>query len=376
MEYVEKQTIFFENQRYFHIVVHKLSAGKLRLQKDQRYQMMKHTHPIDFVIPWVNGSDPAWLAERAGYREEKVDAGAARFRDWGVLHYWFRSVEKFAPWVNKIHFITCGHLPDWLNTAHPKLHIVNHRNYIPEKYLPVFSSHPIELNIHRIKELAEHFVYFNDDTFILKPVKTTDFFRNGLPCDTAVLGPANLSYPDDRIPLPENVFSIGFNDIMVINHRFNKKEVLRKHWPKFFSLKYGKIGISSLLQLPYRQIYGFYIHHLPSAFRKSMFEKVWQENPEILDNTCQNKFRKFTDVNQWLIQYYQFCTGNFMPVSPNRGKCFDLCKESPEALRAIVKQKYKMICCNDSAVVDFEVVSRQLHNAFDRILPEKCAFEK
>ena len=25
------------------------------------------------------------------------------------LKYWFRGVEKFAPWVNKIYFITYGH---------------------------------------------------------------------------------------------------------------------------------------------------------------------------------------------------------------------------------------------------------------------------
>ena len=336
---------------------------------------MKITHPIDFVIPWVDGNDPAWQAERAKYSNDSGDSRIVRFRDWGTLPYWFRGVEKFAPWVNKVHFITWGHLPEWLNTEHPKLNIVNHKDYIPEKYLPTFSANPIELNIHRIDGLAEHFVYFNDDTFITRPIKETDFFKNGLPCDTAVFAPANLFYPDNNIPLPENVFSMGFNDIMVINYHFNKKEVLKKYWNKFFSLKYGKVGISSFLQLPYRQIYGFYVHHLPSAFRKSMLDLVWQENPEIMDHTCQNKFRKFTDVNQWLVQYYQFCTGNFVPVSPGRGKCFDIFKEGMEAFRAIKKQKYKMICCNDSAEADFELASKQLHDAFSSILPDKCSFE-
>ena len=27
-----------------------------------------------------------------------------RYRDWQNLKYWFRAVEKYAPWVRKIHF--------------------------------------------------------------------------------------------------------------------------------------------------------------------------------------------------------------------------------------------------------------------------------
>ena len=340
--------------------------------------MKKEPYPIDFVIPWVDGNDPAWQEERAKYDSKSSgDNSPTRFRDWDILHFWFRGVEKFAPWVNKIHFITWGHLPEWLNTDNPKLHIVNHKDYIPEQYLPTFSSHPIELNMHRIEGLAEHFVYFNDDMFLTRPVKETDFFKNGLPCDTAVLGPANLSFPDNSIPLPENVFSMGFNDIMVINYHFKKKEVLKKYWHKFFSLKYGKIGLSSFLQLPYRQFYGFYVHHLPGTFLKSTFDRVWQENPEVLDRTCRNKFRKFTDVNQWLIQYYQYCTGNFMPAPPGRGKCFDLSRENETACRAIRKQSYNMVCCNDSpGEIDFAGCSMQLKKAFESILPKKSSFER
>ena len=137
---------------------------------------------IDFVMPWVDGSDPAWREEFLKYRALQapqgepacdtgtaagaVDASEERYRDWDTLRYWFRGVERFAPWVNRIHFITWGHLPAWLDTAHPKLHVVRHADYIPSPYLPTFNSCPIELNMHRIEGLAEHFVYFNDDTFL------------------------------------------------------------------------------------------------------------------------------------------------------------------------------------------------------------------
>ncbi len=135
---------------------------------------------IDFVLLWVDGSDLRWLEEKNRYSDSggivSASQSAARYRDWDNLQYWFRGVEKFAPWVNKIYFITWGHTPSWLNKAHPKLKIVNHRDFIPEEYLPTFNSNAIELNLHRIDGLSEHFVAFNDDMFIIDHVEARDFF--------------------------------------------------------------------------------------------------------------------------------------------------------------------------------------------------------
>lgn len=75
---------------------------------------------IDFVIAWVDGNDPEWRREKSdrisgisGF--DRVDDREERYRDWDNLHYWFRGVEKFAPWVRKIHLVTWGHIPHWLN---------------------------------------------------------------------------------------------------------------------------------------------------------------------------------------------------------------------------------------------------------------------
>ena len=77
--------------------------------------------------------------------------------------------------MRKVHLLTYGHLPAWLEPDHPKLHIVNHRDFIPEEYLPTFSSHAIELNMHRIPDLAEHFLYFNDDVYLDEALPTGGF---------------------------------------------------------------------------------------------------------------------------------------------------------------------------------------------------------
>ncbi len=126
---------------------------------------------IDLVIAWVDGSDPAWLAEKRRFQSGEDGDGdvVCRFRDWGLLPYWFRAAERFAPWARRIHFVTWGHLPPFLNLTAPKLHIVRHEEYLPAEYRPTFSSHVIEMNLHRIEGLSEHFVYFNDDMFLLQP---------------------------------------------------------------------------------------------------------------------------------------------------------------------------------------------------------------
>src|SRR5699024_8846127 len=144
----------------------------------------KMSEKIDFVLTWVDGNDPDWQKVKNQYTVKDLgDNRDIRFRDWDNLQFWFRGVENFTPWVNKVHFVTWGHIPKWLNINHPKLNIVYHHDYIPEKYLPTFSSHVIELNLHRIKGLSDRFVYFNDDTFITKTMKESDFFISGLPCD-------------------------------------------------------------------------------------------------------------------------------------------------------------------------------------------------
>ena len=147
---------------------------------------------IDFVITWVDGSDPEWQWEKKKYvtAEQEEDDGVAgkiRFADNGLLRYWFRGVEKFAPWINRVFFVTFGHLPNWLNINHPRLTIVRHDEFIPAECLPTFNSSAIALNLHRIPGLAEQFVFFNDDMYLTAPVQPDIFFRNGYPRDMAVM---------------------------------------------------------------------------------------------------------------------------------------------------------------------------------------------
>lgn len=337
---------------------------------------MKNGGEIDFVIIWVDGSDPEWLAEKAKYAPPAdTDNRPERYRDWGLLPYWFRGVEKFAPWVRKVHFVTWGHIPKWLNTDHPKLNIVRHDEYIPEKYLPTFSSHTIELNLHRIKGLSENFVYFNDDTFLTAPVNEETFFKNGLPCDSAVLN-VHCYSPDLPIQM------IAINDAGVINRHFKLKETIKAAPMKWLDPLYGKMLFRTIPLMFCPRFPGFYQHHLPSSLKRSTFEAVWAAEPDILDSTCSHKFRSMYDVNQWVFREWQLANNGFCPRSLKTGKCFfpdrDGMGEFERAAQLIAKGKKKLVCINDCPLTEeeFTTCSQILRDGFERSLPEKSGFEK
>ncbi len=139
---------------------------------------------IDLVYLWVDGSDPEWLARKnrtlaaLGRPLQEASHSDARFQDNEELRYSLRSVERHAPWVRRIHILTDQQTPHWLDTGHPKVHVVDHRDVFENPaHLPSFSSRGIEANIHRIPGLAEHFIYLNDDMFFGRDVKPGHFFQ-------------------------------------------------------------------------------------------------------------------------------------------------------------------------------------------------------
>ena len=327
---------------------------------------------IDFVVAWVDGNDPAWQEERSRYTQnverQKWNDSPVRYRDWGLLKYWFRGVEKFAPWVRYIYFVTWGHVPSWLNERNPKLKIIRHDEFIPREYLPTFSSHTIELNLHRIPGLSEQFVYFNDDMYLTKSVSPEVFFKNGIPCDTAVMLP---------ITLIQNGIRAEINDLYVINRNLVKNDVIRSAPSKWFSLRYGRLLLRTFCMMPFRLFSGFYISHLPSSFLKSTFEEVWKLEYDELRQTCLHKFRALSDINQWVMEYWQLAKNCFIPRSPKAGRYYEGKESFEEMCCAIETQRFYMICFNDS--VDFANIDEykpRVEHAFNTILSEKSSFER
>ncbi len=146
---------------------------------------------IDAVITWVDGSDPvhrakldAWLAQSGKSRPASADS--TRFNDAGEIDWCIRSILRFAPWFRRIHIVVDGQTPAILERLRGteyanRFNIVDHREIFAgfEQHLPTFNSRSIITMLWRIDGLAENFVYFNDDMFLLRDVKPEDFFREG-----------------------------------------------------------------------------------------------------------------------------------------------------------------------------------------------------
>ena len=327
---------------------------------------------IDFVMIWVDGNDQEWRKEKNHYENKSGDDRNIRFRDWDNLQYWFRAVEEYAPWVNKIHFVTWGHLPQWLDTTNPQINIVNHKDFIPAEYLPTFSSHVIELNLHRIPGLSEQFVYFNDDMFVFNRVSPEYFFVKGLPCDAAIQSPA----------IKENKFAIGnvvMNNMAIINTYFDKNMQMRADRKKWFNRKYDiKNQLKNYLLKPWNSFTGFYEFHVANSFLKSTFEKIWQLEGETLNEVCLHRFRDLKlDVNQWLMRDWQLASNQFYVRKTNSMQLYTIDKDSD--IKKVFNQNVKLICFNDSEELtdeEYELAKKTIIDCFEKKLPRKSAFEK
>jgi len=328
---------------------------------------------IDIVIPWVDGSDPEWQAVRAEYSGE-TNLEDAWFRDWGLLPYVFRGIETFAPWVRKVHFVTWRHLPDWLNVECEKLNIVRHEDYIPKEYLPTFNSNAIELNFHRIPDLAENFILFNDDMFIISPVQPSDFYQNGLPRRYGIHVPNRLNKGD--------FFYYPVNNTAIINEHFNMRKSVLGNIAKWINPCYGTNNLSTLLMLAFTAFYGFYEAHLPVPYQKATFKRVWEAESKILEQESSNRFRTSTGVSHWLIENWSIAEGAFYPQDKKYGRAFYANDLRLDNLHTVVdyitKQKGKLTCINDGQIQkeEFEQAVSRIGAAFEAILPNPSSFEK
>lgn len=344
--------------------------------------MRKANSKIDVVVTWVDGCDPEWLAEKSKYDSEVFNRDDSnnsyqRFRDWGLMKYWFRGMEKYMPFVNKIFFITWGHLPEWLNTDNEKLVVVNHKDYIPKEYLPTYNSNVIEMNIHRIKGLSENFIMFNDDTFVVAPAKETQFFKNDLPCDMLI---GKVTYNCDILGV---FWHCVFNDLGIINKYFGFQRRRLKDIPKWISPVYGyRNMLRNLNKVGFKKVLGFEDQHLVISHKKSVLEKMWELEYDALDKMCHNRFRSPMDINHWLMRYWNFLTGEFEPINLDKvGEFYSLKYEGAldKVCDRIRKQEKPILVINDSLegfdYQRFLECQKKIVEAFESIFPERSSFE-
>jgi hypothetical protein len=327
---------------------------------------------IDIVITWVDGNDPNWLAEKKEYESDvpgKAEGNSQnRYRNWGTLRYWFRAVEKNMDWVNRIFFVTWGHVPEWLNTDHKKLKIIKHDDFIPDEFLPTFNSEVIEFFFHKIPSLSETFIYFNDDIFPLRRLSPKHFFHRGLPVDYCHFAPFTPKYKPYHHSL--------FHNYAILNESFARKGLKMLSFNKIFNIKYAlrnNVRNAAFLLL-FKPVSSLVHAHLAVAYTKTDYEKAWSLYQQDLLLAAKRKFRDNNGINHLLIRDHRLLQGDFTPGSI-LGRKFSL-DENLDFEKVHRDKRILLVCFNDSDEhIQFDKTKKRLLSFFEHRFHDKSSFE-
>lgn len=316
----------------------------------ERFYIVKfqEAFPIDFVFPYVDGDDRKWQRifkayeadaykaskEYANYNvESNFSSGKQRFVDRDMLKYLFRSIDFNLPFIRTVHMIVmCNtQIPYWLNTE--KLHVVYHNQFIPEKYLPTFNSNTIEMFLHKIPGLSEHFIYSNDDMYIAKKQPISLWFRDGLP------GLWHENIPND------------FRFTGDYCRGQNYKVITQDETARQFKVQHGMFPML-----------------------KSVNEECFELHKDEILNSI-SRFREKKNLNQWLWTNYAIHTGRYFRKR-RRTYCRVMNDESRKDIYEADFSKYTCLCLNDGGVQQTDEDTIVLHEKMDKLFPNKSKFEK
>ena len=310
-------------------------------------------HDIDVVFSWVDGTDPALLSSRAGWRARARlgdgDGADARTRQIDELRYALRSVDQNAPWVRRIFIATDTRLPGWLIADHPKITVVRASEHFSDPAgLPTFNSHAVESQLHHIDGLAEHFLYCNDDMFFGRPVAASVFFT-----------PAGISRFIES-PIRIGGGAAGPSRSGHENAARNNRRLLAE--------RFGYLITRHLA-------------HSPVPLRRSVLAELEAEFPDEFAATQASRFRSATDISvtNSLYHYYALLTGRAVPHESARACYIDT--TSHEGLRMLaglsVRRDADFFCLNDGSEPEVDETYRAttVSNFLDGYFPAPAPWE-
>lgn len=145
-------------------------------------------NPVDAVVTWVDGEDPAHRAKLNAYLESIGHrpriAHPNRYRETGEFAYCIASLLRFAPWIRRIHIVADNQQPGFMPLLQTlglgeRVSLVDHRELFHgyEQVLPTFNIRSIKSMFWNIPDLAERFLFLNDDFMLLREIEPEHFFR-------------------------------------------------------------------------------------------------------------------------------------------------------------------------------------------------------
>lgn len=309
---------------------------------------------IDLVYLWVNGNDPQWRAKRnnvIGVPEEGSAVNCeGRYADNDELKYSLRAVEMYAPWIRRIFIVTDNQTPEWLDSSNPKIQIVDHTEIMPPQSLPCFNAILIEHFLYRIPELAEHFLFANDDMFINRAVQPSDFFGS------------------DGFPI------IRFNRRPFRKVTLYLKETMLKRPISNYNLSIQ--NAARLVEKRFGTYFGSKTHHNIDAYLKNDYRHTYEEIfKEDIEPTLTNHIRSDNDIQRNLYSYVAIIQKRAHLQYVSNKTSFKFHIDNPDHYRKLERCNPMLFCMNDSQYAtdaDRERVTEYLQMRF----PQKSGFEK
>ncbi len=219
---------------------------------------------IDIVYTYVDGNDAKFLSKKNKFIDNKdinnnLDI---RYENINEINYSIKTVQKYASWINKIYIVTDDQVPVLDSDIDKyKIVIIDHKDIIPEKYLPTFYSDVIESYLHNIPDLSEIFIYNNDDVFFLDYIYPEDIIR----------------FNNDKIQIIQrNIFDI--NRIRKKTSEYSKRIIYT--WNILKSITDNKL----------------INNHNSKILRKSTLKLIEKDFEQDLNNLRRNKFRKQENI--------------------------------------------------------------------------------
>jgi len=268
----------------------------------------------------------------AGY----VDNQAERYRCNNEIIYCLRSLYWCMPWLRKIHLVVADYqfparcvdaarLQAISGTGTgPSLHVVRHSDFMPTKSLPTFNSQAIEACLCDIPDLAERFVYLNDDFFVGAPLEKSYFFT----ADAAAVPRYNL----DRTFVPHRRKTHGMT--MHAMAWCNNSMILDRVWGPLAKRQY------------------------PSHVAVPMLKSTWADLPTVaLSRTMLSPFRTSSNIYCiGLCVYYNLYKQLGKQRLRNDTLFHDLCTGDAveELFRFIQERMPSLFCINDKGYGDVE----------------------
>jgi len=358
---------------FIFLIIIIVCMGFYNLKKLEFYSDKTEIPFIDVVITWVDGNQDKFIEEvNSMGKKYQLD----RFYHNEELKYCLRSIELNMVFVRKIFIVVrADHIPTFLKKNHYQLEFITHPTIIPSRFLPTYNSIVIENFIHKIPNLSEHFIYFNDDMIVLKETQPSYFFDDNF-------RPIQSKDENKIITLITNY------NYWTKDEKLGISPIKQENFDKNFALKELIDHNNEIMDLLFNKETRYRSQHIPYACRKSYLNQLDEflktmklKEKTMYEHSGSYKFRdlksiaRFSFFKKYWDIYMNDCLEKKYPLfsiimndKVDKTKEIQNLNDTKQTFLVIHNEVHEL---NDIALKNFKMMNQKL----EKLFPYKSTFE-